>query len=80
MIRGTDVHNFSLYGYSLNTYHCSNGAYAPPNDSHGCIMNGTYISYIGSAPRFCVPRLFTGGSSLTEVQVSIRDQQDPLPY
>jgi len=74
------THNFSINGYSLNTYHCSNAAWHPTDGSQECIMNGTYNAYSDRFPRFCVPHALTGGSSLTDVQVGIRQQVEPLPY
>jgi hypothetical protein len=74
------THNFSVQGISDNTYHCTNMAYAPPNDGLNCIMNANYNLLAGSPPRFCVNHLLIGDSTLVEVTTSIRNQQDPLPY
>jgi hypothetical protein len=74
------THNFSIQGISENTYHCTNMAYSPPSDGLTCIMDSPYNLLPKSPPRYCVPHLFTGGSSLIDVQTSIRDQTDPLPY
>ena len=73
------THNFSIQGFSVNTYHCTNLAYSPPDDGLNCIMDSPYNLGAGP-PRFCVPHLFTGGSTLIDVQTSIRQQSDPLPY
>ena len=75
------THNFSIQGGpSDGTYHCSNMAYAPPNDGLNCVMNAIYNLLVGTPPRFCIPHLETGGSTITDVHTSIRNQQDPLPY
>ncbi len=74
------THNFSVNGYTVQTYHCSEAASSPPEDSHGCIMHAAFVTYLGSNPRFCVPHVLTGGGALTDVHVSVRMQQDPLPY
>ncbi len=73
-------HNFSIYGYDQNTYHCENVARTPPEDGQECIMNVPIVLHIGYPARFCVPHLFTGGDSITGVHTSIRNQIDPLPY
>ena len=85
------THNFSIQGLSKDTYHCANMAWPVATDTpgpHECIMNENlsasppkgFVTYLGSAPRFCVNHLLTGDSTLVEVTTSIRNQQDPLPY
>jgi len=80
------AHNFSVQGFTVDTYHCLNDAYSPPADGHVCVMHESITGgvpmtpYRDSPPRFCVPHLFTGGNSLYDVPASIRNQQDPLPY
>ena len=84
------THNFSIQGLSKDTYHCGNMAWPLASDvpePHECIMNEDlsanppkgFVTYTTSPPRFCMNHLFTGGT-LVDVQTSIRDQQDPLPY
>lgn len=85
------AHNFSIQGFTADTYHCSNMAWPVASDvpgPHECIMNEDlsanpqkgFVTYRGSPPRFCVNHLLTGDSTLVGIKTSIRDQQDPLPY
>jgi len=85
------THNISIQGLSADTYHCSEMAWPVSSDipePHECIMNEDttqqppkgFKTYLDSAPRFCIPHLLTGDSTLVDVTISIRNQEDPLPY
>lgn len=76
------THNFSMLALTADTYHCDNMAWPIDGEvpTHKCIMNPVITELYETPPRFCIPHLFTGGSSICDVETSIRNQEDPLPY
>jgi hypothetical protein len=68
-------HLFSIDASLTYTFHCSNLAWP---GTMPCIMQPTFEATSNIAPRLCIPHLFTAGED--NIDVSIRNQEDPLPY